>query len=256
MIINIIGIDCATEPKKVGLTLGVYQDGGVVIREVMIGSIYASVIRTIESWISTDPPSLIAIDAPLGWPYDLGRTLYTHKAGELIQIKPNSLFRRQTDRFITERIGKQPLDVGADRIARTAHKALEILGDLRQKKSIPIPLAWGPIEKPGIYALEVYPAATLKACDILITGYKQKENRVVREKLVNSLSKYLTLPEDTSQMINNDDALDATVCVLAGADFLNGIAMKPSNNEIDTAKKEGWIWVRDPTTNNRSKTVR
>jgi len=42
----------------------------------------------------------------------------------------------------------------------------------------------------------------------------------------------------------NDDALDAAICVLAGADFLRGEAAEPP--DIETARKEGWIWFRKP----------
>src|SRR5437016_7332440 len=41
------------------------------------------------------------------------------------------MFRRVTDDVIYERLGKRPLDVGADRIARTAHAALRFLEELR-----------------------------------------------------------------------------------------------------------------------------
>lgn len=52
------------------------------------------------------------------------------------------------------------------------------------------------------------------------------------------------LSDDTSIMEMNDDALDAAICVLAGADFLEEEVMDLA--KIDVAKKEGWIWVRKP----------
>ena len=42
---------------------------------------------------------------------------------------------------VRDRIGKQSLDVGADRIARTAHAALQLLHELRGRLGKPIPLA-------------------------------------------------------------------------------------------------------------------
>ena len=45
-------------------------------------------------------------------------------------------------------------------------------------------------------------------------------------------------------MVDNADALDAGLCVLAAVDFLLGRAMKPQDEEM--AEKEGWIWVRRP----------
>ncbi len=86
----------------------------------------------------------LALDAPLGWPAVLGETLGPHIAGESLDGTPNELFRRQTDHFIKAVIGRQPLDVGADRIARTAHAALGLLEQLRQLTGQPVPLAWTP----------------------------------------------------------------------------------------------------------------
>ena len=56
-----------------------------------------------------------------------------------------NLFRRETDREIKRRLGRQPLDVGADRIARTGHRALEILSKLADSLKLrEILLAWVP----------------------------------------------------------------------------------------------------------------
>ena len=49
---------------------------------------------------------------------------------------------------------------------------------------------------------------------------------------------------DVSSLKADDDILDAVVCVLAGADYLSGKTIQPTNEVL--AKKEGWIWVRDP----------
>ena len=59
---------------------------------------------------------------------------------------------------------------------------------------------------------------------------------------VDFLREQVRLPEDTTLMVDNADALDAGLCVLAAVDFLLGRAMKPQDEEM--AEKEGWIWVR------------
>jgi hypothetical protein len=63
--------------------------------------------------------------------------------------------------------------------------------------------------------------------------------------LIQSLGAHIGLPDDTSLMAENDDVLDAAVCVLAGADFLSGKAMEPDEEEKKYAEQEGWIWVRN-----------
>ena len=49
---------------------------------------------------------------------------------------------------------------------------------------------------------------------------------------------------DISLMEQDDDILDATVCVLAGFHFINNKCMPPL--DIDLARKEAWIWVKKP----------
>jgi predicted nuclease with RNAse H fold len=239
MKVTIIGIDCATDPTKVGLALGAWSGGRAKIWDVVLGGREEPLAQVVTNWLARDMPILIALDAPLGWPAKLGSQLEHHSAGEPIGIAPNKLFRRETDQGVKEKLGRQPLDVGADRIARTAHATLHLLGEIRRISGYPIPLAWHP-EVEGVSAIEVYPAATLMAYGIQSSGYKKKGQADSREEIVERLCTLLDLPDDTSLILSNADALDSAVCVLAAADFLNGRAVQPS--DIATAKKEGWIW--------------
>ncbi len=137
----LIGIDCATQYRNVGIARGSYRDG-VALEAVEMGG-PATEDRLVE-WIEGEEPCLIAMDAPLGWPDALSRSLVDHYAGRVLADDAHALFRRRTDRFIRSRVGKQPLDVGADRIARTAHAALSLLHRLRERTGERIPLAWEP----------------------------------------------------------------------------------------------------------------
>jgi len=125
--IKIIGIDCATNVTKTGLSLGRYINGVVELLFSTTGTKNQSVAKTVNSWIEDKDRVLITMDAPLGWPEKMGKVFKEHQAGETINIKPNDLFQRETDRFVHKQTGKKPLEVGADRIARTAHAALKIL---------------------------------------------------------------------------------------------------------------------------------
>jgi predicted RNase H-like nuclease len=242
---TIIGIDCATKAKKIGLARGFYQLGKTDICEVMIDPDCESIINRIVSWIALAPFTLIAIDAPLGWPDALCNELSKHTAGQFISEQPDWLFRRETDRIIRKEINKKPLEIGADRIARTAHAALSILEEIHQRTGSDIPLAWEPLKEPGIYAIEVYPAATIKSYGIDVSGYKKLANRVARKQMTESLRNIIGLSAETSLMVDNDNALDAAICILAGADFLNRKVIIPTNMQL--ALKEGWIWARKPS---------
>ena len=209
-----------------------------------VGSTPTSVLQTTAHWTALTARTLIALDAPLGWPAGLGQSLSGHTAGAPLSLAPNQLFRRETDRVVRQLVGKQSLDVGADRIARTAHAALRFLQALRQSTGLAIPLAWEQHWGEGIQAIEVYPAGTLAACGVRAPGYKRREGDAPRRVLLAFLEEWVVLPDDLSLMEQNHDALDAALCVLAGSDFLRGDVIGPMNRPL--AEKEGWIWVRQP----------
>lgn len=238
----IIGVDSATDPKKVGLAFGVYEDGNAHLVGGSGGISKSHILDTVENWLAGNPTGLIAIDAPLGWPADLGEALHNHEAGDPILVEPNLLFRRATDKFIKNAVGKQPLDVGADRIARTAHSALRFLNDTRERCAQPIPLAWEPGQSNGFSSIEVYPAATLIAHGVTVAGYKRKGGLEARRKILDEMRTYMRFPADVSLLETNEHVLDAAICVWAGVDFLLGDVYKPV--DINLAMKEGWIWVR------------
>jgi predicted RNase H-like nuclease len=111
MPIAIVGIDCATQPSKTGLSRAVYSDGVLSIKEARIADRSGTVAQQVHSWLQETPSSLIALDSPLGWPAALGQALSGHKAGGRISNTPNKLFRRTTDEVVKERLGKSPLEV-------------------------------------------------------------------------------------------------------------------------------------------------
>ena len=238
----VVGIDAATLSARVGLALGAYDGGEVVLQEASLCTRERSPADLVSEWLThTRVPTLLAIDAPLGWPMSLAESLGSHRAGEAIATPPNELFRRATDRFIQRELAKTPLDVGADRIARTAHAALALLGELRQRLAAPIPLAWSRTIS-GIAAVEVYPAATLVAHGIRSSGYKAPGQRAERHEILTALRSSISLRAHASLLETHADVLDAVVCLLAAKDFLEGRAMDPENRAV--ARREGWIWAR------------
>ena len=238
----IIGIDCATDARKVGLARGFIDGDSLIIDRLAKPEKGQSVADVVGGWVTRDQATLFAVDAPLGWPALLAEQLRNHQAGDLLDVDANILFRRHTDRFIKRMLGKQPLDVGADRIARTALAALKYLDSIGQAAGRDIPLAWS-AELDSVWsAIEVYPAATLKQSGIRSVGYKKKAQCVERQEMLAALSSQLTITTDTALLIEDDDVLDAAVCVLAGSHFLRGQCLLP--DDLPLAKKEGWIWVR------------
>ena len=76
----------------------------------------------------------------------------------------------------------------------------------------------------------------------LSSSYKRRDQQSQRAAIAEAMREQIDLMADSSALIENADALDAAVCVLAGSDFLSAAAHPPA--EIARAQKEGWIWVR------------
>lgn len=245
MAVSIIGIDCATQPRKVGVARGVFEGGKGRIEEAILPSSGSKLVETIVRWVKGWPSTLMALDAPLGWPAQMGAELSGHQAGAGIGTEADRLFHRETDEFIYRKFGKRPLEVGANLIARTALAALNLLEDVRRESGNEILLAWEPGLFTGIYAIEVYPAVTLRAHEIKLDGYKSRDREGARRRFLRELGQVIALPADPSLLETNQDVLDAAICVLAGVDFLRGEVHRPTDLEL--AKKEGWIWVRNPS---------
>lgn len=238
----LIGLDAASQWRNFGYAIGRYESGMVTVQEASL----------LESREETDAlaarvaPRLreadrgvIAIDAPLDWPRPFLNALREHRAGEPLNDLKERLFRRETDRVVSAVIGRAPLEVAADRIARAVHSALLALGRLRDLTGKPLPLAWSP-EFAGIGVIEVYPAATLKTRGLPHSKYKDKVEPTRREEIAVRLAIEIAGLDD--YVAAQADVFDACLCLVAAKDFTEGRALPPA--DIELARHEGWIWVR------------
>ncbi|MEM7050237.1 MAG: DUF429 domain-containing protein [Acidobacteriota bacterium] len=249
--VALLGIDCAVSRTNLGAAVGVFTQG-----RLRCSGFVEPVPSAMAAWLreqrAAGRPVLVALDAPLGWPEDLGASLASHSAGEELPGERNLLFRRETDRWVRARIGKQSLDVGADRIARTAHASLELLTALRQEADEALPMIWSPEALSTGGSIEVYPAATLRAWSFPNAGYKgaSEVGRSKRREILACMTGAgVDVPEALRQeALASDHRLDALICLLAGHDFLAGLCSPPEN--LPQAQKEGWMWVREPTSSN------
>ena len=244
---RLIGVDCAVDSRAVGIALA-ELNGVVDVRDVRAG--LRDPWGQVADWLLAPggAHAVLALDAPLGWPAPLGEGLRNHTAGAPVLTDAHALFRRTTDLFIREMTGKRPLDVGADRIARTAHAALSGLDLLRAMTGLPLPLAWSGDGSGAPRVIEVYPGVTLKAHGAPSQGYKvgkSIEHRRVRQEVLARLPDFRIPADCRTTALGNADALDALVCLLGAADFVRGRARPPEN--LDLARTEGWIWCRDPS---------
>jgi hypothetical protein len=141
------------------------------------------------------------------------------------------------------------LDVGADRIARTALSALSINNELGALTNSKIRLAWNPKLMHGIYSIEVYPAGTLRSYERIGYVTASKDSVANKRKLISKMiSKGKIIFEaDTRNAISNEHVMDSVLCTVAATDFLEGHAITPASTKDKAfARKEGWIWVANP----------
>ena len=247
--VRLIGVDVASQPKNVGLAMCTLSDDHLRLEEVKTHSTWPAIDAQLADWLipAVSAPALLAIDAPLGWPAALAHALCTHRAGGPLPPAANSLFRRQTDDVVAKALGKRPLDVGADRIARTAHAALNLLGRLREIDGLCIPLAWRPGSLPATSVIEVYPAGTLAGRALPCARYKgaSPEATGARRRIVDGVRCELAFSAEFARLLcSSDHLLDAAVCCIAAGDFVRGCVIEPDNPSL--ARREGWIWVASP----------
>ena len=257
---TVIDIDFSTDPAKTGLARATVDDASekAVVHEVCTASVILrprvemAARRVLD--VCNRMPTLIAIDAPLGWPDAMRDHSFTaHMAGHPLEICANRLFSRETDRKVMDRLKKKPLEVGANLIARAAHGALgylqELNGEMNGQGASPLPLAWSPedLKHQSCCVVEVYPGATMKAHNIDPGDYKKTgvDGQDSREAIVEALVKQgLVFETDTFDVARNDHTVDAAACVLAGRDFVARRAKEPDSDTRWLAEREGWIWVK------------
>ena len=225
MRVRLIGVDWACAESKRGIAVVDCAEESIAIVDLSSCSSRRTALDVIRKAItSTTTSSVIAIDAPLGWPVGLSQGLLNHAAGEDLSVAADFMFSRETDRFVRRRFReKKPLEVGANLIARTAHSANRFLHQLRAELTLPVPLLWSrsPLSEVGV--IEVYPAVTKIAC---------------RGR---SLGAVLNVEEEAI-VCANEHVQDALWCAVTGLHFIRGECYEPA--DVDTSRREGWIWFK------------
>lgn len=238
--LQILGVDAAVDPRNTGYAIATSEAGTWRIDGLSTGSRTTDLAEQITAQLDPNRPILVAIDAPLGWPAPLAKALKDHTAGEPLPLDPSTDFARQTDRFVREKTGLKPLDVGADRIARTAAAALTLIEALRTRTGQPLPLLSSPEDARTGGLIEVYPAATLKQHGLPHRGYKKSHATQERTATSDGISGKVNLGPCRQACIDSDHCLDAVLCVLTATDFLAGQCLSPPFGAV--WKQEGWIW--------------
>jgi predicted nuclease with RNAse H fold len=220
--VRLIGVDWATEECKRGVAVVDWNGLSATVVELSACHARRRALEVIDAAIAGSERSVIAVDAPFGWPMALSRALLDHDAGTRLGVEPDDMFSRATDRFVRQTLGKKPLEVGANFIARTAHSANEFLNEFREKSGRALPLLWAPDELIEHGVIEVYPAATKIA--------------------VGHVSPATLLGVQDGLLFQTAHVADALWCAVAALHFVRGECYPPTDPAI--SKREGWIWVK------------
>jgi predicted nuclease with RNAse H fold len=186
------------------------------------------------------------VDVPFGWPGAFVDAISCYNATGLWpgsapqpNAAPEQLQFRTTDRHVHKLTGRWPLSVSADRIAIPAMRAAAVLSRLAE--------AGEPVARDGSGRIvEVYPAAALRMWGFDAVGYKRKENRESRCKLLGTIVKATApwLAVSTAQLSSceaSDDALDALIAAMVARAAAVGLCEEITAEHQPVAMREGWI---------------
>lgn len=238
--IRLVGVDCATVPERTAVAVGEDVAGEIRLLAVHPPHRTLDVAAVVTEALDGHDAAILALDAPLGWPAALGMLLRHHAPGDPVVAAPGALFSRATDHAIHARLGKQPLEVGADRIARTAVAALALLAEVRAATGRPWDVATVAPYAGGATVIEVYPAAL-----VATTARRPRGRPAVEQAKLALASEVLgaRLAPHRAVAAAGGDALDAILCVVAAGHHAAGRTVPPPPALAEAARREGWIWA-------------
>src|SRR5690625_1636834 len=233
------GIDLAADPKYTGLATLRHNATSLVLETLMVGATDEHLVHAICDGDST------GVDVPLGWPQPFVQFIQ-HQAKQTLDRPADtgpawrrSLALRTTDIDVHRRTGLTPLSVSANLIAYPAFRWAGIEAKLRARNV--------DVSRDGSGTIaEVYPAAALYRWGVPHTGYKGRQRRNVRHRMVEALSSFFeTLDWNGFEdlVLADDNALDAVISALVRYQMYCGDCEGPPEHLREIARREGWIWV-------------
>jgi predicted nuclease with RNAse H fold len=232
----VAGIDLAAEPKGTSLALIEWNNDQAKLKELFLGVDDAEILE------ATKGANKIGIDCAFGWPVEFFEFLTQHmnpnqkpKGIDGAMDWRRTLSYRETDREVRKITGRWPLSVSTDRLGLTAMRNAGLLARFQE--------AGVNVDRSGEgTACEVYPGATLRLWGFETSGYRTEIE--TRGKLVEKLkaqAPWLDLSSFEDQMLDSTDCFDAVIAALAARAVALGAYSKPSPDQLDKAKVEGWI---------------
>lgn len=241
----IAGVDLAAEPKGSAISVLDFQPARATLTDLHVGATDKTIIG-VASVVAK-----LGIDCALGWPLEFSKFI----SAQLEQVQfgqsqssghqraafagdldlRRRLAYRETDRQVRAHTGRWPLSVSTDRLAMTAIRAAGLLSQLAAT-------GFDAARDGTGLTVEVYPAATLRQWGFEFAGYRAATE--IRARLLGDLQNrapWLNLVGYRDALIESCDAFDSLVAALATRAAHQGRYFKPSQDQLELARLEGWI---------------
>ena len=233
-----LGIDLSADPSRTGACQIDWSSGTVsfVGPPAADDALVAAAV----------PADMTAIDVPLGWPDGFVAAVVAHHQGagwppasETPPADRLPLRYRLTDRAMMA-AGGRPLSVSSDLIGVAAMRGARLQHLL---------LAAGvAVDRSGVTGrvVEAYPAAALRAWGLVSSGYKGRVNAAACRSLTAEVVAGcgpLAVAAGAALEGCDDNGLDAFVCALVARAALGGLTTRPAGEQVEIARREGWIHV-------------
>lgn len=236
-----IGVDLAAQPARTALAVVVWEPGSAAVRELIRPAFDDQIVAAVQDC------DRAGFDVPLGWPASFTAFITAHQGDTHAPLPDADAWRdlayRKTDRVVAESFRKTPLSVSTDRIGLAAIRGATLLARLRD--------AGVDVSRDGSGRIvETYPAVALTQWEITVDGpYKGTDRSRASTNLtllVDALrtgAPWLDLGAHEGLCRSNDDAFDAVVCALIARAHQLDQCTKPTSEDQDLARSEGWIAV-------------
>lgn len=233
-----LGIDLSANPAKTGACEVDWDTGVIALLDRP-----TSDEQLVEAARRAD---LTAIDVPLGWPDEFLDALVAHRdrtGWPPIGTTPPAGAQEEIGGAVPQREtvpGSQPLSVSSDLIGVAAMRGARIQHLLE--------LAGVPVDRSGTTGrvIEAYPAAALRVWGLSSSKYKGTPNAEACRVLARELTgRCGPLSAAAASCLDgcDDDGLDGFVCALVARAALAGNTTRPGPENLDVARREGWIHI-------------
>jgi predicted nuclease with RNAse H fold len=223
-----LGVDFAADPARTAVCWIRWEDGKAEAYEASCNVSDSALVAAVAK------ADKVGIDAPFGWPDAFVEAVAAHRGG---RAWPHPADDRK--REVHHLTGRWPLSVSSDRIAIATMRLAGLLRVLEQRGEA--------VARDGSGRLvEVYPAAALRIWQFDSQGYKRKENRDARCKLLEAIrtriQNWLALPDAICRACeDSDDVLDAVIAGLVARAKAAGLCDPVPDGAREQACREGWI---------------